>query len=247
MLAMIEGNLHRDVSDVRLFELGTVFSGSAEKVEERAALAFGAAGAVPDLSSIKGAREVEFHDLKGLVEQVLGRFQSRNIYFDRFPPEAGLMPPWLHPYRAARAVTDGITVGWFGQLDPDQAASRKLKERVLVGEVFVDRLYRLPLRKPSSHEISRFQTVRRDFSLVLDRSIAWEKIDEALGRLKIPEMVEWRPREVFYDAKLGPRDYALLLGVVFQAPDRTLREEELQDFQTQVIAAVSGTGARLRA
>ncbi len=35
MLAMIAGNLHRDVSDVRLFELGTVFSGTTEKVEER--------------------------------------------------------------------------------------------------------------------------------------------------------------------------------------------------------------------
>ena len=44
MLAMIAGNLHRDVSDVRLFELGTVFSGTTEKVEERPALAFGAVG-----------------------------------------------------------------------------------------------------------------------------------------------------------------------------------------------------------
>ncbi len=34
MLAMIAGNLHRDVSDVRLFELGTVFSGTTEKVED---------------------------------------------------------------------------------------------------------------------------------------------------------------------------------------------------------------------
>ena len=33
MLSMIAGNLHRDVSDVRLFELGTVFSGNTEKVE----------------------------------------------------------------------------------------------------------------------------------------------------------------------------------------------------------------------
>jgi phenylalanyl-tRNA synthetase beta subunit len=31
MLEMIAGNLHRDVSDVRLFELGTVFSGTTEK------------------------------------------------------------------------------------------------------------------------------------------------------------------------------------------------------------------------
>ena len=46
ILAMVAGNLHRDVSDVRLFALGTAFSGSTEKVEERPALAFGAAGAL---------------------------------------------------------------------------------------------------------------------------------------------------------------------------------------------------------
>ena len=31
MLAMIAGNLNRDVSDVRLFELGTVFSGTTRE------------------------------------------------------------------------------------------------------------------------------------------------------------------------------------------------------------------------
>ena len=246
ILAMVAGNLHRDVGDVRLFELGTVFGGTTEKVEERSALAFAAAGSVADQSSFQVAREVDFHDLKGLVERVLGRFASRNHYFDRFPVESGLMPAWLHPYRAARAVVEGTTVGWFGQLHPAEASARKIKERVLLGEIFVDRLFRLPLRRPSAREISRFQTVRRDFSLVLDRSIAWEKIDQALARLDIPELVEWRPREVFRDARLGAHDYALLLGVTFQAPDRTLREEELQGFQTQVIAAVTGTGARLR-
>ncbi len=44
MLAMIAGNLNRDVNDVRLFELGTVFSGTTEKVDERPSLALGAVG-----------------------------------------------------------------------------------------------------------------------------------------------------------------------------------------------------------
>ena len=102
---------------------------------------------------------------------------------------------------------------------------------MLLGELYLDRLYRLPLRKPVAREISRFQPVRRDFSLVLDESIGWEKIDQAVGRLcNIPELVEWRAREVFRDAKLGAREYSLLLGVTFQAPDRTLRDEELQGF-----------------
>jgi phenylalanyl-tRNA synthetase beta chain len=247
MLAMIGGNLHRDVSDVRLFELGTVFSGTTEKVEERPAVAFGAVGSVPEESALHAARAIDFLDVKGAVEQVLARFEMRAAYFDRFPAEAGLTPEWLHPYRAARVAADGVTVGWFGQLHPGEAAARKLKEPVLVGELYLDRLYKLPLRQPAAREISRFQPVRRDFSLVLDENIAWEAIDRALDGLRIPELVEWRVREVFRDARLGEREYALLLGATFQAPDRTLREEELKSFQDRVVEAVGKVGARLRA
>jgi phenylalanyl-tRNA synthetase beta chain len=246
MLAMIAGNLHRDVSDVRLFEVGTVFSGTTEKVEERPALGFGAVGSLPEQSALQAARAIEFHDVKGVVEQVVGRFQSRAVYFDRFPAEAGLTPEWLHPYRAARVTVEGVTVGWFGQLHPTEQAARKLKEPVLVGEIFLDRLYKLPLRQPVAREISRYQPVRRDFSLILGESIGWEKIDQAVAGLRIPELVEWRAREVFRDRKLGAGEYSLLLGATFQAPDRTLREEELQGFQERIVAAVGKVGARLR-
>jgi phenylalanyl-tRNA synthetase beta chain len=226
MLSMMAGNLHRDVSDVRLFELGTVFGGSTEKVDERAALAFGAAGSVPDVSALHAARAIEFHDIKGLVEQVLGRFQARTVYFDRFPGDAGITPEWLHPYRAARVTADGTTVGWFGQLHPREAATR--------------------MRKPVAQEISRFQMVRRDFSLILDESITWERIDQALAELRIAEMKEWRVKEVFRDARLGAKEYSLLMSATFQAADRTLREEELQEFQQRVVEAIGAAGARLR-
>jgi len=246
MLAAVAGNLHRDVSDVRLFEVGTVFSGTTEKVEERPALAFGASGALPEQSALHPERSIEFQDVKGVVEQLVARFQIRTVYFDRFPPESGLLPAWLHPYRSARVNADGITVGWLGQLHPNQAAIRKIKVPVLLGELYLDRLYKLPLRTPVAREISRFQPVQRDFSLILNESISWEKIDRALATLRIAELVDWRPREVFRDAKLGANDYSLLLGVTFQASDRTLREEELQSFQAQIVAAVAAAGARLR-
>jgi phenylalanyl-tRNA synthetase beta chain len=246
MLAMIAGNLHRDVSDVQLFELGTVFSGNTEKVDERPALSFGAVGSLPEHSALHPARTMDFHDAKGVVEQVLARFQARAVYFDRSPAEAGITPEWLHPYRSARVVAEGATVGWFGQLHPSEAAERKLKELVLVGEIYLDRLYKLPLRKPAAREISRFQPVRRDFSLVLDESVAWETIDQAVAGLHIPDLVEWRAREVFRDKKLGAGEYSLLLGATFQAADRTLRDEELQEFQARVVAAVGKVGARLR-
>ena len=200
MLAMIAGNLHRDVSDVRLFELGTVFSGTTEKVDERPALAFGAVGSLPEQGALHAARAIEFHDVKGVVEQVLARFQSRAVYFDRFPAEAGLTPEWLHPYRAARVAVDGATVGWFGQLHPREAAARKLKEPVLVGELYLDRLYKLPC---ASRLRGRFRASSRfgaTFRWSWTRALRGRRSTRRLAGLRIPELVEWRAREVFRDA-----------------------------------------------
>ena len=139
-----------------------------------------------------------------------------------------------------------LTVGWFGQLHPREAEARKLKQTVLLGEILLHRLYDLPLREPAAREISRFQPVRRDFSLIMNESVTWERINQAIAALRIPELVEWRARELFRDARLGAREYSLLLGVTFQATDRTLRDEELQAFHARVIEAVGAAGARLR-
>ena len=76
--------------------------------------------------------------------------------------------------------------------------------------------------------------------------MSWETIDHALAALQIPELVDWRVREVFRDARHGAQEYSLLMGTTFQAADRTLREEELQTFQARVVEAVSKAGARLR-
>ena len=83
-----------------------------------------------------------------------------------------------------RVVVDGLTVGWFGQLHPSEAAARKIKN----GLGQSSDLYPFsscPLRKPVARDISRFQPVRRDFSLVLDESIEWER-SSGTRRLQIP-------------------------------------------------------------
>jgi len=258
MLAMIAGNLHRDVADVRLFEIGAVFSGTTDRVDERPALSIGAAGQVPQSGPHQHPRGLDFYDLKGIVEQLLARFKIKSVYFDNFPADAGITPPWLHPYRAARVVVEGITTGWFGQLHPRLAAVRKLKDTVLVGELYLDRLFQLPAQKPAVREISRFQPVRRDFSLLVPNAVRWAEIDATLHSLVssgVRELVDWRVREVLRDTKPGSEakpdkavsgEYSLLLGATFQAADRTLRDEELQSFSQRMIEAVSQVGARLR-
>jgi phenylalanyl-tRNA synthetase beta chain len=143
-------------------------------------------------------------------------------------------------------------MGWFGQLHPRLATERKLKETVLIGELYLDRLFFLSLQKPAAREISRFQTVRRDFSLQVPDRVQWAEIDAALTATGVPELIEWTAREIYREhgkttgGKPGGGEYSLLLGVTFQAADRTLREEELQSFSQRIVEAVSAVGARLR-
>ncbi len=196
MLSMLAHNLNRNVTDIQLFERGTVFSGNPERVEERLALSLGASGSVwsgPELP----AHALDFYDVKGTIEEIIEKFAPRSFYFDTFAAGAGIVPPWLHSGRSARAVADGLTVAWFGQLHPAEAQQRKLRQSVYVGEIYLDRLYRLPLRQPIAPELSRFQPVERDFSFIFADPVRWQSIAEALHNLRIAELTHFAPREIF--------------------------------------------------
>jgi phenylalanyl-tRNA synthetase beta chain len=236
MAGMLALNLNRDVEDAALFECGTVFSGSTERVDEHPALAIGATGRA------FGANLADFYDLKGTVEALLAKFSSRSVYFDKL-----LLPTWLHPGRGARAVLDGSTVAYFGQLHPIEAERRKLKQPVFIGEIYLDRIYRQPLRQPHARELSRYQPVRRDFSLLFPDSVAWAAIDDALRGLSIAELRNFAPKEILREAKSIPAGhFSLLLGAVFQSQERTLRDEDLHEFSQKIIAAMESTGGKLR-
>jgi len=249
MLGMLALNLNRDMEDVMLFEMGTVFHGTTDRVEEKPSLAIGATGKLPLAGPHQPSRELDFYDIKGTVETLLNKFSAKSLYFDRFPSESGLMPAWLHPGRSARVVLDGATVGYFGQLHPAEVQRRKLKQTIFIGEIYLDRLYKQNLRQPVVRELSRFQAVRRDFSFILAATTPWARISEAVTALGIPELQYFEPAEILgeKDSKLVPAGHmSLLLRTVFQAADRTLQEDELQNYTQRVIAAVEALGGKLR-
>ena len=65
----------------------------------------------------------------------------------------------------------------------------------------------------------------------------------------IPELTRVAPVEVFRDAKANSvpaGHYALLLRCVFQSRERTLREDELTEWSSRLIAALTALGGTLR-
>jgi phenylalanyl-tRNA synthetase beta chain len=249
MLAMLAHNLNREVFDVRLFEMGTIFSGTTDRVQERTSLSIGATGTAMAAHALASAREYSFYDLKGMAEELLSGFALRSFYFDAFPAASGLMPAWLHPGRSARLVANGETIGFFGQLSSHEEQKRKLRQNVFVGEFDLERLFRYELHEPAAREISRFPAVVRDFSFVFPDVVPWQTIADALAALKIPEMRRLQPVEIFRDSKAAEKTahldrahYSLLLRATFQSQERTLRDEEVQSWWESIANALQQLG-----
>ena len=238
MAAVIGQNLNRDVRDVRLFEMGAIFSGSSDAVQESDSLALGLTGEVPP-SPLHSAKDAGFYQLKGAIESLLSLFAAPPA---SFTPET---PDWIEPGRGASVVLKEKILAQFGELAATQRDARKLRQPVWLATLDLAALYRLPLRTPVAHELSRFQAVERDFSFTFADAVTWAAVEQALNQLAIPELTRIAPAEIFRDPKGSavPRShYALLVRCTFQSPDRTLRDDELATWSARITTALTNLG-----
>jgi phenylalanyl-tRNA synthetase beta chain len=236
MLNMLAYNLNRGTENVRLFEAGNVFEAAGEKAMELKRLCIGATGSAVEGGVHQPARPLSFFDVKGDVEDLLALFASWTLYYDANTAD------YYHPGRAARAVMDGTTVAQLGQLHPDVAAARKLRQDVFVAEIFLDRLYQHDLRQVRYEALPRFPAVERDFSFVFDDSVVFETIRQSVLGLGIPELRSFSPVEIFRGDKVGAGKYSILLRAKFQSGERTLREDEVAEWSLQITTALESLG-----
>ena len=246
MLNMLAYNLNRGSDDVRLFEAGNVFEASGAKALEAKRISIGATGSVDSevvrgLTSGAAARPLSFFDLKGDVESLLAPFGHWTLYYDAKTAD------YYHPGRSARAVMDGATVAQFGQIHPDVAAARKLRQDVFVGEIYLDRLYQHDLREVRYEALPRFPAVERDFSFVFDDKVEFEKIHQNVSGLGITELRSFVPAEIFRGENVGAGKYSILMRAQFQSGERTLRDDEVAQWAGQIAKALEGLGGAQRA
>ncbi|HEY4356089.1 MAG TPA: phenylalanine--tRNA ligase subunit beta [Acidobacteriaceae bacterium] len=242
MAGMLAHNLHRDVSTVRLFELGTVFNGSTAEVREASGLSIGATGSAAATSLHKGG-DALFFEVKGALETLLAKFAGSTHF------EASNLPAWIEPGRGARVLLGVEPVAVFGELSAAEAQRRKLRQTCVIAEVKAQSLLLQPLRQPASREISRFQAVERDFSFIFPDTVQWKNVEAAIRGLGIAELQSVEPVEIFRDPKgkaVAAGSYSLLTRIVLQPIDRTLTEEEIARWSDAIVAALVSLGGTQR-
>jgi phenylalanyl-tRNA synthetase beta chain len=241
MLNMLGYNLNRGSGNVRLFEAGNVFEAAGERTVEFKRICMGATGSAWPAGVHQAARAMSFFDLKGDVETLLAAFQVAGLEFRADAAE------YYHPGRSACAMVDAEVVAQFGQIHPEIALGRKLKQDIFVAELYLDRLFKRGLRAVRYEALPRYPAVERDFSFIFDDSVEFANMAQAVAGLSLGELRSFVPVEIFRGGTILTGKYSLLLRATFQSGERTLREDEVARWSTKIVKALESLGGTLRA
>ena len=240
MLNMLSYNLNRGIADVRLFEAGSIFRAEGSQAAELKRTCFSATGNANVPTVHQAARPLSFYDVKGDLEVLLSQFRYDTISYESDAAD------YYHPGRSARVLVDGVEVAQFGQLNPQAADARKLRQEVFLAEIDLEQLYRAGLREIRYRPLPKYPSVERDFSFVFEDSVIFEAIRKAVADLQIAELRAFVPAETFRGGSIPPGKHSLLLRATFQSSDRTLRDEEVAQWSNQIAKTLETLGGLQR-
>jgi len=224
-------NRRREQRDVRLFEIGARFSRTRG---ERGSVACAWTGAAAGEHWGGGARDVDFFDMKGIVER-LGQALRLDV---RTEPHR---ESWLVAGRSAVVMTDGTRIGVLGQLAPAiaEAHGLPLNDEVYVAEIDLDAAERAaPSEEARIEPLPRHPSVTRDISILLAETLAAATVRATVREAAPETLVRVREFDRYQGKGVPEGQVSLSLRLTFRSSDRTLTDSEVQRAMDVVLAAL---------
>jgi phenylalanyl-tRNA synthetase beta chain len=242
LLDSIQHNFNQGTRDMKLFEIGRVFEAAAhdKRPVEREILGMAMTGSVfPD--DWRGAKQLDFYDLKGAIEVVMSTLNISGFTINRAGVE------YLHPGQSAVLARDGEEIARFGRLHPRVASLYKFRQPVFIGELEFEKLLALPADQVRYSALPRFPAASRDVSALVPDTVMWGDVENAVRDLGISEIVSVRVFDMYKSKEMPEGFHSLAFRVTYRGEDRTLTDEELAVMHERVRTLLEDRfGAQLR-
>ena len=236
VLGAVATNLRRQQPDVRVFEIGVTFEPAESETGTReprwAVVAL--AGARADASWYAGEARVDAYDAKGLAEHVLAALGTPAALVGTRPGGAlGGFEPDCH----ATVLAGDQAVAEFGEIAAAARAAFGIDVPVFAAALPLDRVP-YPGPPPRHQPLPRFPAVQRDLAFVLGagQPLTAAALEAELAREAGPLL---RGLVLFDVFRFPDGRTSLAWRLVFQAEDRTLTDDEVNEVQERVARRVT--------
>ncbi len=241
LLDAVRANFNHQRRDVKLFELGKVFSASAKENDlpnERELFALVLTGNETLQNKAVPLREYDFFDAKGALENAANALNVPALEF------VSANVKHLQKGQSAEVLLNGEEVGTIGRLSDEITQGYKFKQPVYVAEIDLENLLQAKQLDVLYKPLPIFPSIVRDVSLLAKRSTSFAEIKntieaENFGLLRKVEFVD-----VYEGKGMADDERSITIRLAYRSDERTLLEEEIEKIHAQIL---QNLGAKLGA
>ncbi|MGI8759189.1 MAG: phenylalanine--tRNA ligase subunit beta, partial [Acidimicrobiales bacterium] len=146
--------------------------------------------------------------------------------------------PGLHPTRTATVVVDGRALGVVGEIDPAVLAAHELSERVAWAHLDLEQLLGASHGGGAYRPVSRFPSSNVDLAFEVDQATPAAAVESTLRHAGGDLVAGLRLFDVYRGGQVAAGRRSLAWTVRFQAPDRTLTDDEVAVARKRLVEAV---------
>ena len=236
LFKIYEYNKARNNKDVSIFEIGKTFYKKQEEYGEEKKIACLMSGKF--FLGINNTRHVDFYVIKGIVEELLDYLGYQNRY--SFVLNSSI-PDNFHPGQVAAISLNNDIVGFVGRVHPS-----KVKEEVFAMEINLDKLLSKKVGKMKYKEISKYPSVKKDLSVVVDKNVTSQEIANYIKKAAGSLLLATEVFDIYIGSGMEENKKSIAYSLEFGTNDRTLTDEEINQILEKIIANLEKQGAYLR-
>lgn len=224
LLASVAHNVGRKSADLRLFELGRVFTADGKERTVLGLLLTGKRharhweGGQPPL--------LDVFDLKGAVEELLGQLGIEGWSVEKTAGGAAIQ-------------LRGQTLGTIGEVEAAKTSRLKIPAPVLYAELEVDALEASLPKDRKFARLPQFPAINRDIAMVLDESKTHQEILGAIEQsyreaTKEKWLTQVEPFDVFRGGNIPAGRKSMAYSLTYRSLERTLTDAEVNALHEKV-------------
>ena len=239
MLGAALWNINRRNKDIKLFEIGHVYSNEGSVFAEKQQLGLCITGGLSGWGNV--SRPYNFFDLKGAVEALFDSLKIEGLHF------APAVDGRFSLGTCASLSVNGKEIGIIGEADRSVLARFDIKEPAYFCEICVESLLSLIGASKKFSQLPKYPAVLRDISIIVDKcaknSDMIEAITESAGTiLKSAKMIDRYSGKQIADGKIS-----LTYRLEYQSPEKTLEEKDVFETHNNILRSLEAKfGAKLR-
>uniref|UniRef100_UPI004047A601 phenylalanine--tRNA ligase subunit beta n=3 Tax=Roseivirga sp. TaxID=1964215 RepID=UPI004047A601 len=226
-LEVIDRNIKRRNTDLKLFEFGTTYHYINEKYVEKSRLSIFITGNESAESWLASAKKVQFHDLAAVVYKLLAKFGIARTDSEDTSSD-------LFSYGITISVNKKPVVH-LGKVHKKAAKLTDISHDVFFADFDWDYMQKLSTSEFVYSPISKYPEVKRDLSLVIDKAIKFDDIRKLSLKLERSLINRINVFDVYEGDKIDAGKKAYAVSFYLQDQDQTLTDKVIDKTMSKLM------------